>query len=191
MALNGVLYYGMGALSGPATILDESFLDRWIVLTPWALIPYLSFFVLILLSFFHAPAERVPPLAKGIVASSAIAAMVFLLYPTTLRFPPVAEGHVLTEMSVLLRMLDTSKNCLPSLHGAITFLCIAALAPALGRIQGLLLLGWGAIICWSAIALRQHLVLDITAGVLLGAFVWAFFRQTAEKSRFSRRELSC
>lgn len=169
MSFNSVVYFGSSFLSGGGTVLPESAIDQFIGVTPWAIVPYLSFFLLIPLAFLKIPEARVWPLAAAIMASSFVAAVVFLVCPTTLAYPRFPVTDLAGFVTHHLRGLDTPQNCLPSLHGAITYLCLFAWLPSLRRPAKAVLLAWGASICWSAIALRQHLAIDITAGILLGA----------------------
>lgn len=188
MSATSVLYFGSGHLAGPGTVLPEMGLDRLIEPTLLALPPYLSFFVLILLAFLKAPAARVPQLAAAIVSTAAVAATAFLLYPTTVRFPELGSTGALGVLLEHLRQADTPQNCLPSLHGAFTALCVAVLAPALAGWRRLCLVLWGAAICWSAVALRQHLTVDIAAGVVLGLASAAFwFRPSGHRGSWGIR----
>ncbi len=164
LSLNSLFYFSSGAFSGAAYLVPQTFVDDAIAYQALAIWPYLSFFALILLAFLKVPTQKLNALPAAIVGSTIIAAIIFFFYPTTIAFPAVAEHGLLGA----LRLLDTPKNCLPSLHGAITLICVTSLfSKNTAWNVGLLL--WGVLICWSAIAVKQHAFIDIATGLILGA----------------------
>jgi membrane-associated phospholipid phosphatase len=165
LSLNSLFYFSSGAFSGAAHLVPQTFIDNAITYEPLALWPYLSFFGLILLAFLKAPAHKLNALMAAIVCSSFIGANIFYLYPTTIVYPAVSEHGLL----IALRLLDTPKNCLPSLHGAITYICVVSLFNK--NAWNIFLLIWGLLICWSAVAVKQHAFIDIVAGIVLGMVV--------------------
>jgi membrane-associated phospholipid phosphatase len=165
LSLNSLFYFSSGAFSGAAHLVPQTFIDEAISYQSLAIWPYLSFFGLILFAFLRAPAHKLNALIAAIVCSSMIGASIFYLYPTTIVYPAVSEHGLLSA----LRLLDTPKNCLPSLHGAITYICVVSLFNK--NAWNIFLLFWGLLICWSAIAVKQHAFIDIVAGIVLGAIM--------------------
>lgn len=167
---NTVLYGGTGYLTGTAThAVPSIMLDEWIGFTPHAIWGYLSFFVLIGWAFLRAPVPAVRCLSWLIPATSAFAAVFFWLYPTHIGIAQPCGAENLSAWAChVLQSTDTPYNCLPSLHAAISVLCAAALCPGAGWRGKVLYPLWAVWICWSAIALRQHLSVDILAGAVLG-----------------------
>jgi membrane-associated phospholipid phosphatase len=166
LSLNSLFYFSSGAFSGAAYLVPPTFVDDAIAFQPCAIWPYLSFFGLILLAFLKVPAQKLNVLTFAIVDSTIIGAIIFFFYPTTIAYPATAEHGLLGA----LRLLDTPKNCLPSLHGAITLICVISLFSK-NVIWNIGLLLWGLLICWSAIAVRQHAFMDIASGLILGALM--------------------
>ena len=113
----------------------------------------------------------------------------FLLYPTTLAYPPVGDGMGWsTQMLRLLQTMDSTQNCLPSLHGALTLLCAWALfereRPMRSLLAVLLTLG----ICYAIIALRRHVSIDLGAGLLVGLAGGALAKMRVSSA--DRRDIS-
>lgn len=164
------LVYSIGrALAGKPAVLRESFVDRFIQFDPSAVWLYLSFFVLVPLAYLCAQPQRVRPLTRAMQLCAVICMPVFLLWPTTLVYPPIPID---TPSGALLHALaesDSRENCLPSLHGALTLLCVVALFDRRRAWASAAIAIWGVAILWSVIAARRHLAIDLGAGVALGA----------------------
>ena len=163
----GLIYFPTGLQQGPAFTLSESALDRLIAYNPGAVWPYLSFFVLIPYAYLAAPPGRVRQLARAMQLCALTAGIVFVLFPTTLVYPPVAAGEGAGAW-LLARLLvsDSTRNCLPSLHAALTALCVWALCARARPLRSAAVLVLGVAICYSVIALRRHLAIDLAAGLL-------------------------
>lgn len=166
------LAYSLGsALHAPGLRLPESALDRALPFTPGAVWPYLSFFVLIPLAYLACAPHRLSPLMRGMQACAVLCGLCFVLWPTTLDYPPlVGDGWSVTLLR-LLAAADSSHNCLPSLHGALSTLAIAALLDRDRPLRSALLLLWGALLAASIVMARRHLALDLGSGIVLGALV--------------------
>lgn len=165
----GLVYFSSDLLQGPGVLLPETALDRAIRYTDSAIWLYLSFFILIPYAYLAAQPARVRWLARAMAISALICGTVFLLYPTTLAYPPVGEGSAWsTQLLRALQAADSSQNCLPSLHGALTLLCVWALAERERPLRSLLVLALGLGIAYAIIALRRHVSIDLAAGLLAG-----------------------
>lgn len=166
------LAYSLGAaLHGTGRVIAESALDRALPFAPAAVWPYLSFFVLIPLAYLACPRERLAWLMRSMQACALLCGLCFVLWPTTLDYPPL-QGDGLSLG--LLRMLDagdSSHNCLPSLHGALSTLAIVALLDREQPLRNALLLLWGLVLAISIVMARRHLALDLGCGIVLGALV--------------------
>ena len=165
----GLVYFSSDLLQGQGVLLPETLIDRAIAYSDAAIWLYLSFFVLIPYTYLVVSPARVRWLARAMAVSAVICGVVFLLYPTTLAYPPVGDGMGWsTQVLRMLQTMDSTQNCLPSLHGALTLLCAWALferdRPIRSALAVLLTLG----ICYAIIALRRHVSIDLGAGLLVG-----------------------
>ena len=169
----GLVYFSSDWLQGQGTllphILPETFIDRAIAYSDAAIWLYLSFFILIPCTYLVASPARVRWLARAMAVSALICGVVFLLYPTTLAYPPVGDGTAWsTQVLRMLQAADSTQNCLPSLHGALTLLCAWALLERGRLLRSVLAVLLTLGICYAIIALRRHVSIDLGAGLLVG-----------------------
>ena len=165
------LCYALGrATPRVARVLHESALDRLVTFDALAIWPYLSFFVLVPAAYLYAPPERLGALTRAMQLSAVVAAAVFIAWPTTLVYPVIPSGTASASVLAALARSDSSQNCLPSLHGALTLLCVLALWQRRRPWRSAFVLVWGVVVMWSIVAARRHLFIDLGAGVMLGAF---------------------
>lgn len=165
----GLVYFSSDLLQGQGVLLPETALDRAIPYSDSAIWLYLSFFILIPYAYLAADAARVRWLARAMALSAVLCGVVFLLYPTTLAYPPVGEGNAWSTQALrMLQSFDSTQNCLPSLHGALTLLCVWALCDKRQPLRSALALVLGVAICYAIIALRRHVSIDLAAGLFVG-----------------------
>ncbi|MGF6245209.1 hypothetical protein P3T42_006987 [Paraburkholderia sp. GAS38] len=164
----GVAYTTGRVLSGTPILLPETALDRLIPFNPAGVWLYLSFFLLVPLAFLTTDAARVPRLARAMQLCAVVSAVIFVLWPTTLHYPPIPSGAAGASLLDGLIASDSAQNCFPSLHGALTLLCVAALCSRRRPVASVLAVLWGFGIGWSVIQTRRHLAIDLGAGMLLG-----------------------
>ncbi len=175
----GLVYFSTGFLGGHATVLPETALDRWIPYSPAGIWLYLSFFLLIPYTYATVAPARVRWLSRAMPLCAALSGAVFLLFPTTLHYPayPVPGGAGLdAQVLQLLLANDSSGNCLPSLHGALTVLCVWALCEPRRPLRAALAALLGLAIGYAVIQLRRHLSIDLGAGVLAGLLCGALLK---------------
>ena len=168
----GMVYGLTTALAGhlgAPTVLRETALDRWLPFNPAAIWAYLLFFVLIPYAYAVVRSDRLRPLQHAMQLSALLCGAVFLAWPTTLVYPPVAGQGASLAMLRLLLVADTPYNCLPSLHGALTLLCMAALTERQRPWHTAAVWMLGAGICVSVVVLRRHLSGDLAAGLAVAA----------------------
>lgn len=185
----GLVYFSSDLLQGQGVILPETVIDRAIAYSDAAIWLYLSFFILIPYTYLVVRPARVRWLARAMAVSALLCGVVFLLYPTTLAYPPVGDGTGWsTQVLRMLQTMDSTQNCLPSLHGALTLLCAWALferdRPIRSALAVLLTLG----ICYAIIALRRHVSIDLGAGLLVGMAGGALAKMRVSSA--DRRDIS-
>ena len=169
--------------TGPVLTMPLTALDRAIPFTPGALALYLS------LWFYVGIAPGLMLRLRDLVAFGAWAAALcgaglacFYLLPTAVPPQPLEIDLAQHPAFVMLQGVDASGNACPSLHVATAV--FAALwiehllrligAPAFMRLVNLL---WVLLIVWSTLAVKQHVVIDVVSGALLGsAFAMAALR---------------
>lgn len=151
-------------------------LDEWISFQPWAFWIYVSLWLYVGISPALQPTLRAL-LQYGAWATALCLTglLCFYLWPTAVpsqahHLDPAVADHA---GFALLRGVDTAGNACPSLHVAtavftawwLNRLLAAVRAPAWPHALNL---AWVLAIAWSTVAVRQHVVLDVVAGALLG-----------------------
>jgi membrane-associated phospholipid phosphatase len=180
-ALGG--YLGTGAWSaGRAHVLSASPLDRALPADARFAPLYLSFFPLLLallLVLARRPGfARRLGVAAGLLASSLL---VFVLWPTRVERPVLDPQGLAGALARWIQRVDPASNALPSLHGSLTVLA-SALAVRERIVPAWLAWGACALVLYSALALRQHLFLDLGAGALLGGLAARLDRALEERT---------
>lgn len=154
------------------TQIPATALDRWIGFRPSALGLYLSLWVYTALPVALQPDLR--QLARyglhiGLMCATSL--LIFVFWPTSVSASVGArEGN---GMFAIMYAVDTNGNACPSLHvAAAVFSCIwlhamlrEVSAPVWPRWMNLL---WCVGICYSTLAVKQHLLIDLIAGGALG-----------------------
>lgn len=110
------------------------------------------------------------------VGANVLSWIVFLGFPTTFKRPALPEGEldISTAALELYWRIDEPVNCLPSLHVSTSFL------PALllwrnHRRASWVYLAWATLISISTMTTKQHHCLDVAAGIVVAAIMYAVF----------------
>lgn len=176
----------------PVTQMPLTVVDTWVPFLSWALVPYLSLWVYVgvapgLLRGFRA--LLVYGLWSGALCVAGL--LIFYFWPT--RIPPLAVDAGAPGFA-LLQGIDAAGNACPSMHVAISVFTALWVERALRHVRVPLWLRglnglWLLAICLSTLAVRQHVALDVVAGVLLGgAFGWASLRWSPPEGAASGSE---
>jgi hypothetical protein len=156
----------------PVTMMPLTPLDAWVPFVPHAIVPYLSLWFYVGI----APGlQRTFPqlLVYGIwaVLLCMTGLAIFYWWPTAI--PPLSFGTTGYFGFDLMQGIDARGNACPSMHVAIAFFSAIWIdvllresdAPALLRVVNWT---WFVAITLSTLAVRQHVVIDVVAGALLG-----------------------
>jgi len=157
----------------PVTVMPLTAIDRWIPYQNSAWLLYVSLWVYVQwpLSLIDNRYELV---LYGWVATvvSLIGFAIFILWPTAV--PPV-DGDVTGVLLKSIRRIDTTGNSCPSLHVAFAVFTAAWIERFIDRARSagairLLNVAWCLGIVYSTLATKQHVLLDVIPGALLGYF---------------------
>ena len=168
-------------------------LDRWIAFEPAALPLYASLWLYVSLPLALLTSRReLVSYGWASLALSAIGLTLFLLVPTSV--PEAGIDWARHPSIAFLKAVDVGDNACPSLHVAFAVFSAVWLARQLRELRAdaalqALNAAWCIGILYSTLATRQHVVLDVLAGALLGLLVvglqlWALDRPpSAARSR--------
>ncbi len=160
-----VLYLGAPQLSlrtpTPAPHLP---LDAVITFTPVAIWIYLSQFGLLLCAVWYAPnAVSRSVTLYSMLLVTLVSTLIFIVFPTVLE-RNVIESDALTALLWRgLYLADVPGNCFPSLHAALATLAVFPLWQR-GRALKVVAPLWAGAVIYSALATKQHVILDVVAG---------------------------
>jgi membrane-associated phospholipid phosphatase len=158
----------------PLTPLDEA-----VAFTPepWGWIYFSAYIYSAVLPWLLTSREHIRRYAAGIACMALISFTIYFFFPT----PSPRPSDVGESLPMqLIANLDGPYNAFPSLHaGFILFMGLLAWR-MFGRIAPRFTLAcaipWGTAVFYSTLATKQHYVLDLIAGALIGiladAFAW-------------------
>ncbi|MFO1504084.1 MAG: phosphatase PAP2 family protein [Steroidobacteraceae bacterium] len=169
---------------GTPTLLPLTAVDRALSFLPWSGLLYFAAFPFLLGTFLSLRSfEHASRFLYACLVAQVIAMLVFLLWPTTYPrgdFPlPADAGGLAAALVAFCRQADLPLNCLPSLHVSTVTLCLVTqwhCTPG-GKRAAPLLLPAGLAMIASTLTFKQHYLLDVIAGLVLGyASWWVCFR---------------
>ncbi|MFC0227288.1 phosphatase PAP2 family protein [Serratia aquatilis] len=167
----GLVYNISDRWQGAGHQLTPGWVDRLIPFSPHAIWLYLSFFLIIPLSYLLCPACRLRWLRSSMQLSALLAGAIYLLWPTTIDYPIAQSASLSASLLAVLIDIDSKQNCLPSLHIALTVLAVWVMLDSRRKLRNLLLVAWGLAIAFSIVQLRRHLFVDALGGAGLALAV--------------------
>lgn len=171
-------FYVLNHPASPTTIIPLTFLDSLISFQPIALPIYLSLWVYVVIPpIIIIKLDELYAFTISVALMSIVGLLIFYIWPTAI---PVSEIDWSQHPSIsFLKGVDAAGNACPSLHvatavfsgGWLDYICRRIKAPTWLRIINVV---WGIAIIYSTIATRQHVVLDVAGGLLLGGVAIQF-----------------
>ena len=139
---------------------------------PWVTVYLLCFPYWLITGLLVFSGEK--PLAYRIAAAYVVAMLlsgaVYLLWPGTMQRPEVTGGGVFNALVRFVYRVDEPTNLCPSLHVLATWVCFRGAAEHKGIprwfkvFSGVFLV----LVCCSVLLVKQHAVVDVPAGILVG-----------------------
>lgn len=168
----GAYFYLLKNPAYPPTVMPFTWLDRLIAFQPQALPLYLSMWVYVSLPPALLATRRELSIYGMAIAATCVAGLIiFYFWPTAV---PAANIDWTQSPDVgFLKSIDASGNACPSLHVTTAVFSGVWLHHLLRRFiapRWIVVLSWAWCIgiVYSTLATRQHVVLDVLAGLLLG-----------------------
>jgi hypothetical protein len=192
LAMNMLVYYGSRLFNLSMASYDLSLpLDHRIPLIPPFIVIYVLSFVYWWLSYVTIGSES--PRMCGILFGEMIAKVIclafFLLLPTSMERPEVTGNDIFSWMVRFIYFSDVPNNLFPSIHCMESHLCWRGLAkcsrvPKWVKIAAVVL---SLTIYASTLFVRQHLLVDIPAGILVGEIGLWISRRLRLGERYAKR----
>lgn len=161
-------------------------LDDVVPFCEWFVIPYVSWYLLIvgsLLYFLLYSVDSFKKMQTYIIITQIIAMAVYIIFPNRqdLRPEVFTRENLLTQLLGIIYSFDTNTGVCPSLH--VAYSCGIASTwlreKSVSKKTRILITLWCAVICVSVAFVKQHSVVDIFAAipVCLLAEWFVFFRK--------------
>jgi protein-tyrosine phosphatase/membrane-associated phospholipid phosphatase len=155
-----------------------------IPLIPVLIVPYMSIDLLFFLAPFLCTDEReLRVFRQRVTFSILVAAVLFLLMPLRLAWPPRPGGEGLFADLVQLSgsvpfLMEYPHNLFPALHIALAMILAEVYARHTDGIVRALSYLWFVLIGLSTVLTWQHHLVDVAGGLVLGAFAFYVFRES-------------
>ena len=135
---------------------------------------YMSLYALFLaVPFVLRTRREITTLALSQAASILVAGICFLLIPGQLAYPPPTDAQLgpWQPLFHFADRLNLDYNLVPSLHVALSVVCIEMFVPRTNSTGKLCLRGWGLLIAASTLLTHQHHLVDAVTGFMLALAV--------------------
>jgi membrane-associated phospholipid phosphatase len=154
-------------------LLSPSAIDLAVPFLDWTIWMYFSYGLFLLLPFAVCRDDgRAARAFYAIMVNSVIAALIFLLWPTSISVQHPAAGGMTGLLWSVLLAVDRPTNCFPSLHVANACVC-AAMFRGEQSVWRFVAPVWALLIAGSTLTTKQHIVIDLVGGAALaGLSVW-------------------
>lgn len=183
----GLIYGGANLLTEQRAARVRIHLDAELAIpfVPALVVVYMSIYPLFWLAPFVLRQRRtLEALAATLAVVTFVGGLGFLLFPSESAFPTPQEAGVWTGLHRFAKGLALRYNMVPSLHVALSVVCIAAYADRAGSVGRLLLWAWVGAVGVSTVLIHQHHLVDVVAGFALGVVgKWGVFDRLGAVSR--------
>jgi membrane-associated phospholipid phosphatase len=158
----------------PVTIVPLTPWDRIIPFTPWLLIVYVSLWIYVPLAPVLLPTKKELYALGWEAGGVALVGLgIFLFWPSMI--PPLPIDWAKHPGFEFLKAIDASGNACPSLHVAFavfTAIRVHETFTEVGVSRRFHVANWMwcAAIAYSTLAIKQHVIVDVVAGAVLGVF---------------------
>ena len=188
LTLNSITYFGSRQFTSNRYHFDLSNpLDEGIPFVPWTVVIYLGCYVFWVINYVigcRQERDRAFRFISADFAAKLVCLFCYMAFPTTNTRPVIEGCSVWEELMRLLYRMDAADNLLPSIHCLTSWFCFLAVRknekiPLWYKWVSLLI---AVSICISTLTTKQHVLIDVFAGVALAEISYLF----VEKSGFSR-----
>lgn len=173
VACNTMTYFGTRIFTADRYHHDLTLgIDGQIPFVPWTLGIYWSCYLFWIVNYItgcRQDREKAYRFISADLLAKGICLLCFLLFPTTNTRPAVTGDSIWDEGMRLLYQVDAADNLFPSIHCLTSQFCLIAVrdnekVPGWYRVVSLMMT---ACICVSTLTTKQHVLVDMAAGIAL------------------------
>lgn len=171
----------------PATAIDQAIAFS----APWVLVYFSLWAYVSLPGAIQRDARNLLWHAAGFFVLCMAGLLFYYFFPTTLVQPELDWSGM--PIGGILQTVDQAGNAFPSMHVAAALFACLWLRRELRRVHAPLWLSlfsklWCAAIIYSTLATKQHVILDVAAGAVLGTLIGWVFIKLADRGNTPRRK---
>ena len=153
---------------------QTTFIDHAIPLSsPWIWV-YVSYYLFIFAPYLFSQNLMFRKMIfSSYMSAASISCLIFFAFPTSISrdLHPLEVNSFSDHALQFIRNADTSVNCVPSMHIALSLISTLTLA-LYNRKIGILAGFWFLMISYSTMATKQHYFYDVAAGAIFGFIFW-------------------
>lgn len=103
-----------------------------------------------------------------------VCGIIYVIYPTTNIRPDIATTGIFVDLLKFLYSIDAANNLFPSIHVLVSWYCYIGLRNinAIPKWYRYFSLFTAIMICISTLATKQHVLVDVFAGIVLAELTW-------------------
>ncbi|MCX6013247.1 MAG: phosphatase PAP2 family protein [Chloroflexi bacterium] len=183
-----VLYY---VLNNPGQSTHElnTIIDNWIPLVTWAVIPYVSWYLLLGITIIRFIIYG--PVKFGHAALAAfiillISCLFYAFFQTIIDRPEIMRNDFPARILKFIYRNDNPYNAFPSTHSSLSTLCIMLWRKNSSKVIYIFICVCCVMIICSTVLVKQHYFVDIIGGIIVGVagyyLAGRMFRQAKSRS---------
>jgi len=172
-----LVYGGADAITAHRSFRVRVYLDAElrIPFVPEAAVVYMSIYTLFLAAPFILRRRReFIALAMTLNVVILVAGICFLLFPAQVAYSPPITLGAFPNLYDFADRLSLTYNLVPSLHVALTAVCIAVFAARTRVIWKALFWTWAFAVATSTLLIHKHHILDVITGFILAWMAYKF-----------------
>lgn len=156
-----------------------SYLDNKIPVIPIFVIVYFGCYIFWIVNYIlisRISKEQCYRLAIADLTGKLICGIIYIAYPTTNIRPDIASSGIFVDMLKFLYSIDAANNLFPSIHVLVSWNCFIGIrnSESVPKWYRYFSLFTAIMICISTLTTKQHVLVDVFAGLILSELTWQF-----------------
>ncbi|QNG58267.1 phosphatase PAP2 family protein [Bacillus sp. PAMC26568] len=172
----GLLYEYLNENQQEAVNISTAF-DSIIPFTPVFILPYMIWYLYMfgfLIYFWRKSPALYWKTIIAITISELVCFIIYFFFQTTVPRPQITGDTILLQLVSVIYNTDEPFNCFPSIHVLTTMIIMLASThtKGTGKFQSYITQMTGILIILSTLFVKQHVIYDVVASVVLSAGLW-------------------
>jgi len=139
------------------------------------------FEVLIVFILFFKNESKLRSIVLMLSLAALIHNIIFLIYPTSIERPNLTDEGFFNKLTLFFYRIDNTSNTFPSMHISLITIVFLALYFYWNRNYAFLLLPFYILTALSTVLIKQHYIIDIISGILVGIIIFFLLRIKKQK----------